>query len=105
MEEEKKLEWKFKIQKLWKREKVMIRYMLKEPFYEARRFVKGSYDSMLMFWFLVLILFLMITKGATSWSINIMVIIVVIFYYLLYRKYGKWKEYYEKEFIRGEEIE
>lgn len=92
------------IEQSWIEEKTMLKYMVREPFIEIKRLVKGSYTSMLLFWFIVLISIIMWKKGIIENQLKIVIVIILLSYYYMFRKKGKWKEYYKTEFIEGKEI-
>ena len=104
MLKEKRREMQLWIEDSWKREKLMIKYMVKEPFLEIARLIKGSYNSMLLFWFLVFIFVLMVWKGVTKSSLNIAILLILLAYYYHFRKQQKWKQYYHEEFFEGQKL-
>lgn len=102
--EEKKKELQFNTRNFWKREKVILKYMLKEPFIEIRRLAVGYYDSTLLFWLVVFVFFLMVYKNVGGYILRITLFLVIFSYYYKFRVEGKWKEYYKIEYIEGKEL-
>lgn len=81
---------------------LVVKYLLKHPFYEIKNLLAGYYNSALVFWFALYLFFYMWYTNIIGKPLRIMGILVIIAYVYMFTKTEKWKEYYEKEMVKGE---
>jgi len=82
---------------------LIIKYLFKHPFYEMKNLLSGYYNSALVFWFVVFLFFFMWFNNIIGKPLRVMGIIAILTYIYMFTKTEKWKEYYEKEMVKGEE--
>jgi len=99
MNEETKLRLKEEGYKLF----LIIKYLLKHPFYEMKTLLSGYYNSALVFWIVVFLFFFMWYNNILGKPLRVMGILAILTYVYMFTKTEKWKEYYEKEMVKGEE--
>ena len=89
---------KFVFLREWKRTRIILKYLMLEPFYEIRDLLDGSSRSVLVFYFAVFLFFWMWHRNILGRPLQIMGILVFLTYVYMFVKSNKWKEYYEKSF-------
>lgn len=94
----------FKLKDEWKEFLLVLKYFIKDPYYELKKLLSGYYNSTLIFWFTVLIFAVMWFRGILGKPLKIMGIFVFLTYLYMFTKTKKWKEYYNKEMIEGKEL-
>lgn len=80
---------------------LVIKYLLKHPFYEIKNLFSGYYNSALVFWFTSILFFYMWLNNILGKPLKVMGILAILTYIYMFTKSEKWKEYYEKEMIKG----
>lgn len=98
-------EQKFRMRIFLNKFKVFLIYFLKEPYYEAKALVKGTYQSTLLFWVAVILFIAMKANNVGGWKSDLAVAIILIAYMKIFWESNKWKEYYQKEYIDGKSPE
>lgn len=82
---------------------ITLRYLVREPFYDLKRLVKGYYNSTLIFWFTVGMFFYVWHK--TGKPLKVLGVIVILVYIYMFHESGVARKNYEKEMIEGKKIE
>ena len=85
--------------------KVVLSYFFKEPFYELKRLIAGYYNSTLFFWASVILYIYLWKKNIGNYRLKIAGLLIILSYFYMFYKSNRWREYYEKEFIKGKRIE
>ena len=98
-------EIKFKLREKISVLRIASFYFIQEPYYEAKRIWKGSYDSTLFFWFTVVVYTYLWKNGVGGYTLKFAGIAIFFAYFYMFFKSGRWKEYYYKEFVEGKKIE
>ena len=98
-------EFKFKLRETKAEMQIMLLYLLKEPFLEVKRIVKGYYNSMLLFWVTILLYIYSWKSGVGGYNLKIIFVLIIISYIYMFFQSGRWKEYYQKEIVEGKELE
>ncbi len=98
-------EMKFKASEKLDEIKIMLFYFFKEPFLEIKRMTKGYYNSVLLFWVSVATLVFFWKNHIGGYKIKIAIGLVIFSYVYSFFKSGRWKEYYEREYVKGEKLE
>ena len=98
-------EQKFKLRIFMNKFQVFIFYFFREPYYEAKALAKGSYNSTLLFWLAIFVTISLKLKNIGGWQLNLAVAIILIAYMKMFWESNKWKEYYQKEYVEGKNIE
>ena len=83
---------------------LVFKYLIKHPYYEIKNLLRGYYNSTLVFWFAVYLFFYMWFNNIIGKPLKVMGIIVILTYIYMFTKTEKWKEYYEKEMVKGEKL-
>lgn len=81
--------------------RLVIKYLFRHPFYEVKNLFSGYYNSALVFWFTAFLFFYMWFNNIIGKPLKVMGIIAILTYIYMFTKSEKWKEYYEKEMIKG----
>ena len=100
-----KEELKFKIRQNYYQFQIALIYFLKEPFYEIKRLISGYYNSLLLFWFSVIVFIMLWNQNVGGAILKIAGLLIIISYFFMFYKSEKWKEYYTKEYMEGKKIE
>ena len=99
-----KEELKFRIKEEFKVFLLILKYLIKEPYYEMKLLVSGYYNSVIIFYFTAFLFFYMWLKGKLITELKIMGFLVFITYIYMFTRTKKWQKYYEEEMIKGKEI-
>ena len=102
------MEWneiKFKLREIKAEMQIMLLYLLKEPFLEIKRVVKGYYNSMILFWVTIILYIYAWKQGVGDYKLKIIIALIIISYIYMFFQSGKWKEYYQKEMVEGGKLE
>ena len=97
-------EFKFKFREGANELKIVLSYILKEPFYELKRLVSGYYNSTIFFWASVILYIFLWQKKIGGYQLKVAGVLIIISYFYMFYKSEKWKEYYSQEFIKGGKI-
>lgn len=98
-------EVKFKVRENINKSKIILLYMFKEPLIEIRRLINGYYNSVLMFWVSIILYIILWKQSAPGWKMKVAGFLIFLTYLIMFVKDGSWKEYYKKEYIKGEKVE
>ncbi len=97
-------ELKFKLREKRTEMGIMFMYLLKEPFLEVSRVAQGYYNSMLLFWVTVTLYIYAWKRNIGDYRLKIIIALIIISYIYMFFKSGRWKEYYQKEYVEGKKL-
>ena len=97
-------ETKARLKEEWFKISLVGKYLILHPYYEIKNILKGYYNSSLVFWFTIFIFFYMWNQNIIGKPLKVVGILAIITYIYMFTKTEKWKEYYEKEMLKGEEL-
>lgn len=91
----------FRIKEEWNTAIIILKYFIKEPYYELKKLINGYYNSMLVFWLTLSLFIYMWYLGRFGRYFKAMGVLVLLTYLYMFVKNKRWKEYYQKEMIEG----
>ena len=97
-------EQKFRMRLWMSRIKIFLLYMVKEPYFEVQALVKGYYTYVLTFWASIAVLAFLQVNNIGGWKTKLAILLVLSSYLAMFWKSGKWREYYQKEFVEGKKV-
>ena len=81
--------------------KIFIIQSIKEPYYESIAFLKGHYNSYLLFWLSVgVYTFFKVNNIGGVWIRASLIMGIICLIFFLWNS-GKWKQRYKEEFVEG----